>query len=300
MEHPGIARRTLLALGALALLLSVLSCAHTGGAGESKSRRRTTAAPAPDSVTVALWRMDETNGARITDAGPFRLSGTAGVATNPGYGRIEGAREFTRAIDSFVLVPTNPVLDLAAGFTLEMWVYVRSIGQYEMTPLASRWTQQGNQQSWLFAIGGQYLQAPIANLPSPGYLNALVRPGSPSRLLFAFQPADASIPRVYLSTQTLELERWTHVAVTYEGTIVRFYIDGKLDSQYASPGRIASSIAPLLIGNYIDPRRLSSFGGDLRVDANGDNNPYYAFEGSIDELRISSTARTEFPEALGR
>jgi hypothetical protein len=203
-------------------------------------------------------------------------------------------------MDSFVFVPANPVLDLGVGLTIEMWVYVRSIGQYELTPLAARWTQEANQQTWMFALVGQYLQAPVARLPSPGFLNALVRSGTAGRLMFAFQPADASVPRSYVSTQVLEQRRWTHVAVTFEGSVVRFYIDGKLDSQYASPGRIAPSIAPLLIGNYFDPRRLTSFAGDLRVDTVGDNNAYYSFDGMIDELRISSSARTTFPSVFGR
>ena len=52
----------------------------------------------------------------------------------------------------------------------------------------------------------------------------------------------------------------------------------------------------MLVGNYFDTRRLTSFSGELRLDIGGDDNPYYAFEGLIDELRISNGARTDFTE----
>jgi hypothetical protein len=85
------------------------------------------------------------------------------------------------------------------------------------------------------------------------------------------------------------------VAVTFDGDVVKFWINGLLDSQYASRGRIRASDAPLLIGNYFDTRLLSDFSGNLQLDA-GDPNPYYAFEGDLDELRISSAARVSFPK----
>ena len=52
--------------------------------------------------------------------------------------------------------------------------------------------------------------------------------------------------------------------------------------------------ADLLFGNSIDPRWLSEFGGELRVTTAPDMNPYYAFDGFLDELRISTTARQDF------
>jgi hypothetical protein len=38
----------------------------------------------------------------------------------------------------------------------------------------------------------------------------------------------------------------------------------------------------------------------LAVGTGVDPNPYYAFQGSIDELRISNVARQDFPSARGR
>jgi hypothetical protein len=278
----------------LALALAVpfgLSCMRASGRPPDPRQ----SAPAVDSVTVALWHFDEPAGVRCGDAAPFRIAATAGLGTHVSYGRFGSAREFTRVIDSFVYAPDDPVFDPGGGITVEAWVLVHAFGQYEDTPIAARWTQEGSQQSWLFGIVGGKAKPPAARLPSPGYHDALVAGGQSGQLLFAFQPQDASLPRAFVSTQRLPLERWIHVAVSYDGQVVRFFVDGRPDAQYATLARIQASDAPLLVGNYFDTRRLTSFGGDLRMEPGGDDNPYYAFEGLIDELRISNAARSQFP-----
>lgn len=278
---------------ALALAFAALSCKSPDGTPADPRR----AAIGADSVTVALWRFDETAGLRSADAGPFRLDATSGPGTRGSYGRYAGAREFTRAIDSFVYAPYNPMFDPTSGLTIEAWVLPKGFGHYELTPIAARWTQEGTELSWLFGIVGARIQPPATRLPSPGYHSRLVRGSATGQLIFAFQPSDASQVRSFTSTQRLVLERWTHVAVSYDGSVVRFFIDGRPEAQFATSGRIQPSHAPLLIGNYFDPRRLTNFSGELRMVPGGDENPYYAFEGLIDELRISSAARTEFPGA---
>lgn len=284
----GRTRLAILAGPILAIL--AVSCAHHPA--PSDPRRGTQA----DSVTTALWRFDELAGVRCMDSGPFRADLIAGNGTHSGYGRIGSAREFTRVIDSFAYGPYNPVFDESGELTVDAWIFPHAFGQYELTPIVARWTEEGNTKSWIFAIVGTKLQPPLARLASPGYHNVLVLNGREGQLMFAFQPADASRPRAFFSTQRLTPERWTHVAASFDGSVVRFFIDGTLDAQYATLGRIQPSRAPLLIGNYFNTRRLTAFSGELRLET-GDDNPYYAFEGLIDELRISSAARMEFPGA---
>jgi len=291
----GVSARKRLSRGAtwLALLvyLACGACAHTGGAGDMSGA----AAPAVDSVTTALWRFDETAGTRVADAGPFRLDGAAGIDTRTDFGRAGSARLFTHSLDSFVLVPFNPVLENGGGITVESWVRLTAYGDYEDTPIVGRWSEDANQQSWLLSVLGRHLVPPVAQLPSPGFHEELVRQGTRGCVLFAYQPGEASAPRSFVSVQAIPLDRWTHVAATFDGSLVRIFIDGHLDAQYATRGTIRKSQAPLLFGNYFDPRRLSSFGGDLRLDTGGDPNAYYALTGALDEIRISSTARGEFP-----
>jgi hypothetical protein len=88
-----------------------------------------------------------------------------------------------------------------------------------------------------------------------------------------------------------------HVAASLDGEVVRLFIDGRLDNQIAVANGIQRSPAPLVIGNALDPRRLTDFGGDLRQDPANAMLPFYALNGLIDELRISNVARTSFESA---
>ena len=286
----GAARRAAWLALALALPLILACMRAVGGASDPRN-----AAPAVDSLTVALWHFDEVAGTRCADAGPSRIAATAGEGTRISYGRFGSAREFTRATDSFVYAPDDPALDASGGLTIEAWVLPHAFGSYEDTPIAARWTEEGTRQSWLFGIVGLRLAPPATPSLSPGYHDAMVARGQSGQLVFAFQPQDASPMRAFVSSQRLALERWAHVAVSFDGRVVRFFIDGRLDAQYATPGRIRSSAAPVLVGNYFDTRGLTSFSGELKLQSGADEEPWYAFEGMIDELRISDAARVTFP-----
>ncbi len=298
-----------MAAAALALALAVSGCAAGGGTrSDSKPRagraaKRAAAAfsnAAPfDSATILLWRFGETAGQRIASEGGSDVGGTAGLDTRPDLGRVGGARRFTRSVDSFVWAAYQPALEPGAELTVEAWVRVDAFGQYEDTPIACRWNPVTAEQSWVLAVGGQNIQPPFAALSSPGYHADLIPTGfqnqSAGRLMFALQPERAGLPRTYFSNERIELGRWTHVAASFDGKVVQLFLNGRLDSQYAVGDAIRPSEAPLLVGNLFDPRALTSFGGELRLGAEVDRNPYYAFEGTLDELRISSVARTEFP-----
>lgn len=288
----GVRRFAGIVLAAACVMAS--GCAHGGGSSET-ARRVASQAPEADSVTVGLWRFNETVGARDTDSGPFRLEGTSGNDARSDFGRFGAARRFQRSVQSFVVVPNNPVIQPTDAFTCEAWVYPTEFGQYELTPIAACWTEEPGRQSWLFGLGGQRLRPPIARLASPGFFDPLVTGPIPGRLVFGLMPEEAGAARLFVSARALRLDRWTHVAVTFDGQIVNFYIDGLLDSQYAFRGRIRPSLAPMVIGNYLDVRSLSGFGGYLRAEQS-DQNPYYAFVGSLDELRISNATRKDFPK----
>lgn len=278
----------------MAVVVVLAGCAASG----TRSRSSGIGPPAVDSVTSAMWRFDEGAGGGAFDSGPYRMIGTVGLDCRPDFGRFSGARRFNRSTASFILVPPNPVLVPRTGFSCEAWIRISEFGQYELTPIASVWTEDSNRRSWIFAIGGQRLAGARVALASPGFHTSVAPAGSYARLIFAYQPEAASAVLTYQSALTIEVERWTHVAVTFDGGVVKFWINGLLDSQYASPGRMRPSDAAMLIGNYFDTRLLSEFSGNLQLDG-GDKNPYYAFEGLIDELRISSAARGSFPRVTG-
>lgn len=280
----------LLAVCAAAWLAA--SCAHAPRAARGPSQP----APPPlaDSVTCGLWRFDEAGGPRVIDSGPFRLNGTAGLDARTTFGRFGQARTFSHSIDAFVYVPYNPVMDSARGFTVEAWVRPTKFGDYELTMIAARWSPIANEQSWALGVIGRNVDPSTTTLPSPGYFREAVFQGQIGRVVFTMQPAQASSPQSFLSTAPLELDHWTHVAATCDGEVVKLFIDGRLDAQYAIRGGIRPSPAALLIGNVLDTRYLTDFAGELRYDTRGDANPYYAFEGDIDEVRLSSSARLTF------
>lgn len=281
-------RRTLgTALVGIAFLS--LSCAH-GPAGRGPA---VTTAPMPDSATVALWRMDEPGGFTVADDGPLHLTAYVGADVRAGFGRFRGARTFTRSIDSFLFVPYSDSLETGTELTVEAWISPNSLANTQFMPILGRWSPISNQQSWLFGIVG--LNLPSTGTP-PGFaaLDPLVSMGSPGHLVFGIQPADAGFPASYFSTEEIRLGRWTHVAVTYDSREVRFYIDGQLDSQYAFGQRIRPTGAPLMIGNFFDSRWITDLGTQPRVGSGADRTAFYAFDGSIDELMISRTARTTF------
>lgn len=280
----------------LATLLLATGCAATAGRQGGAARLQ---AAKPDSLTVALYHFDELGGVAVADAGPFRLDGTAGIDAGTGFGQFGNARHFTRSLDSFVLVPYNPLFNFEGSFSLDAWVYLDDYTLFDATPIVARWTPLANQQSWFLGIAGYHQRGPVAGAVS-GTLDDIAGTGQPGQLVFAFQPEDAAPPRAFVSTRVIQRRRWTHVGATYDGKVVRLYVDGQLDSQSATSGRVRPSEAPMLIGNFLDPRWLGTFGGDLRVEQALDPEPYFAFQGLIDDLHVSTGARASFPAAEWR
>jgi hypothetical protein len=283
-------------------LLALAACAKSAKRPDLTADRPGTLV---DSVTVALWRMDETGGTYVADAGPSRLDAVAGPDTRTIFGRFRGARLFTSSTNSFLYVPYSPLLDSPSALSIEAWVAPNSFALYEDSPVATRWSPTTAEHSWVFSIVGNnapytVLRAQFGTSSGPAWHQEFVQGIEAGKLMFVFQPDDAGAPRAFYSLSTIELQRWTHVAVTFDGQVVRFFVDGQPDGTFATSGRIRASLAPLLVGNTFDSRFLTDFGGELRQGPGADAVPWYAFDGGIDELRLSRAARTDFPLHGGR
>jgi len=187
-------------------------------------------------------------------------------------------------------VPYNPVMESPRAFTVEAWVYLNGLSDHELSAIAMRWSPTPNEQSWVLGVVGRKGATTTSSL---SWFNQAVAPFGPGRLVFAFRADRASSLQGACSSSTLPTRRWVHVAASVDGEVVRIYIDGRLDGQVAVANGIRRSVAPLVIGNAVDPRRLTDVHGELRQDPHGAP-PWYAWNGLVDELRISNVARKTF------
>ena len=287
---------------ACAALLSLAGCAHHGATSKTGSSpappRQAAEPPLADSVTVGLWHVDDRGGPRVVDSGPFRLNGMAGPDSPVEFGRYKSARSFTATVQSFVVVPYNPVMESPRGFTVEAWVYLNDISTYELSAIAMRWSPMPTDQSWVLGVVGRNLAA--TSSPSPGWFTDVVAPFSTGQLVFAFRPETANSLQRFASSATLPMNRWVHVAATVDGEIVKLFIDGRLDMQVAVSTGIKRTEAPLVVGNALDPRHLTDVSGELKQDETNSPLPWYALNGLVDELRLSNVARKTFESTDAR
>jgi len=74
---------------------------------------------------------------------------------------------------------------------------------------------------------------------------------------------------------------WKHIAATYDGTTAKLYINGTQDASVSSPVATTDNAKSLLIGQ--------AYGS---TQGAGDGDAY--FNGTLDEIRLSNSARTSF------
>ena len=158
--------------------------------------------------------------------------------------------------DSYVLCPSSPSLNLTEAFTIEAWI--NPIGWGENS--AFGFGRIIDKQRFLFLLTDSN---PVLN--------------DYSICLWLFHE-DGSNSRSVAPDNSISLNSWQHVAVTYDGiSEVKIYVYGQEQSltQTAPPaGNILDNSAnDFIIGNSIGQS--------------------YTFEGTIDELRIWNVVRDE-------
>lgn len=146
---------------------------------------------------------------------------------------------------SYIVIPNDPELNPTSAITLEAWIYPRTYGQ----------------QGYGTIIGKSWYYSYWFGFNSNGFLR-FYPAGTASRF-------DGITP--------IPLNKWTHVAATYDGSNITLYVNGVLDN---SSSAITTPIVPntdsLMIG----------------CDRDG-NTANYHFNGMIDNVRIWRVARTQ-------
>ena len=196
--------------------------------------------PPPPSGLVAAWGFNEGSGSTTADASGKGHTGTLSNATWTAGGKFGAALSFDGS-SSWVTVADAPDLDLSDGMTLEAWVRPSALGTSWRTVLFKE--RSGGVVYSLYA--NQYSGLPVGQVYIGGEQNAT-------------------------GTAQLPLDTWTHVAVTFDGTSLRLYVDGTLTNTTAISGAMSGSDGP------------------LRIGGNAIWNEW--FDGLIDELRIYDRA----------
>ena len=193
-----------------------------------------------DPTLVAAYAFDEGSGGAVTDASGKGHFGTISGATWTTAGRYGGALSFNGSNASVDLGGLGTFY--GTGFTLEAWVDKQTATKNDVAVLGT-WTasQSGGPMIWVDHLATHY---PLTmNQGMSNYLD---------------------------SGQNPVAGTWQHLAVTFDGTTARFYIDGVEVANRAVSGSIGSS----------NSWRVGAYGGT----------PSGFFDGLIDEVRIYSRA----------
>ena len=190
---------------------------------------------------VAAFAFDEGTGSSIVDASGSGNNGTTANTTWAATGKYGKALSFN-GTSSRVTIADAASLHLTGSMTLEAWV-----------------SRSGNKTGWRDLVykgdDNYYLSASSSpnNRPAGGGIMA----GSSGEVF---------------GTARLPASTWTHLAVTYDGTTIRLYVNGAQVSSLAKTGNLTTSTNPLTIGS----------------------DPIYGqyFQGMIDDVRVYNVALT--------
>lgn len=199
-------------------------------------------AQAADPSLVAAYAFDETSGVSTIDASGNGHTGTVtGALSRSTAGRFGGALVFNGS-NTKVTIPDAPDLRLSTGATMEAWV--------KPAKASAKWRDiiyKGDDNYYLDATSS------VGGVPAGG-----------AQIGGSYREAHA--------TSALPANVWAHVALTYDGSAVRLYVNALQVGSTSATGTILTSTNPLQIGG-------NSLYGQY-------------FQGMIDEVRVYSVART--------
>jgi hypothetical protein len=239
-------------------------------AARAQDARGNTVISAPVTVTVsndtveglvAAYSFDEGAGAIARDVSGNGNRGTITGAAWTSSGHSGAALSFDGAGDS-MQIPYSPSIDVSGkGLTLEAWVNINGSSSVDYVLLSKPWTD--------------------GSAGLPGYQYAIEYDANGTHTL-DFYLSDTTGTKRGPYRMTPATSSWTHVAYTFDGTLVSGYLDGVL--------KLA---APL-------DADIQSRPSSLRIGVDGTGNQ--GFKGRIDDLRIYDRAlsQTEIQADLSR
>jgi len=163
---------------------------------------------------VAHWRLDEGSGNTVYDAGPHGLNGT--IYGDPKWvaGKIGGALEFDGNGD-YVDFGNDPVFDITEQITLAIWVNANDLNN-------------GEHNCWLGKGDNTYA----------------IKHQSGNNIEFFIYDGDWHSINYTTGLESLNGD-WHHMAGTYDGQELKFYLDGQLADTAVYPGTIGTAPHPV-------------------------------------------------------
>ena len=198
--------------------------------------------PTGTSGLVASYAFEEASGATTADQTGLGHTGTISGATRSTLGKNGRALSFDGNADWVTVADAND-LDLTTSMTLEAWVYPTTTNNVWRAVVAKERARPGLRDD-----------------------GAVVIPGRPYAVISTTGEQLAQGPT------TLPANTWAHMAATYDGSALRFYINGALVTTKAAIGSITTTNLPLHIG------------GDALNEW---------FNGRIDDVRIYNRTLTQ-------
>ncbi|MCZ8189791.1 MAG: hypothetical protein O9326_08620, partial [Microcystis sp. LE19-338.1B] len=150
--------------------------------------------------------------------------------------------------DDYISIPHSSNLSLT-NFTIETWVNPSQI-KGDWQPLITKEDSSGYQRNY----------------------GLFIRPNE-MRVHFSFMDGNGSNWRWSESQNSLKINEWNHIAMTYDGSKFIFYLNGILDTSINLVTTVYQNTEPVKIG-----RELAN---------------YTPFSGKMDEVRIWNKARTQ-------
>jgi len=211
------------------------------GALTAKTTFTLTVTPAAGTGLVAAYNFDAGSGTTLADRSGYGNTGSITGATWTSLGKYGSALNFS-GTGNLVVIPSSASLNLSTGMTIEAWVY----------PSA---TQSG----WRTIIQRE-VDAYLLHASS----NSALRPAGGGTF--------GSTLTITSSASSIPVKTWTHLAVTYDQTTIRLFVNGVQAASRARTGVIQSVSTPVRIGGNV---------------------PYGEyFQGRIDDVRIYNRALT--------
>jgi hypothetical protein len=147
--------------------------------------------------------------------------------------------------DDLILVPDSPSLNPTSGITLDAWVYVTG--------------KQGQDRDIISKDGEEYDRQYLLTASQ----NDKFRPHVGLQTGFYY----------FDGSTTVQLNRWYHVAMTYDGAYLKLYVDGALDGSLYISETMNTTSQPVRIGGGAPPSYQQCY-----------------FQGLIDEVEIFNRA----------